>query len=81
MDTPSKKALWMFILARLSPPHQQYCINQIGIPRSILLGAFVFTTHCLSTSISTSISTSEMEMLQSVNQVGSQLGNLTITTK
>ncbi|XP_053389051.1 delphilin-like isoform X2 [Mercenaria mercenaria] len=37
LDTPSKKTLWMFILARLSPPHQQYCINQISLPRSILL--------------------------------------------
>ncbi|XP_060551742.1 delphilin-like isoform X3 [Ruditapes philippinarum] len=37
LDTPSKKTLWMFILARLSPPHQQYCINQISLPRDILL--------------------------------------------
>lgn len=41
LDTPSKKTLWMFILARLSPPHQQYCINQISLPRHILLGNYI----------------------------------------
>ncbi|WAQ96891.1 GRD2I-like protein, partial [Mya arenaria] len=37
LDTPSKKTLWMFIIARLSPPHQLYCINQISLPRQTLL--------------------------------------------
>ncbi|XP_052262977.1 delphilin-like [Dreissena polymorpha] len=37
LDTPSKKTLWMFLIASLTPPHQIYCINQINLPRHVLL--------------------------------------------
>jgi len=38
LDTPSKRSLWMFLMARLAPPHQLYCLNRINLPRHVLLG-------------------------------------------
>ncbi|KAK6170562.1 hypothetical protein SNE40_018927 [Patella caerulea] len=37
LDSPSKKTLWMFIIARLPPEHQQYCLHRISLTQDILL--------------------------------------------
>ncbi|KAL3875511.1 hypothetical protein ACJMK2_033457, partial [Sinanodonta woodiana] len=37
LDTPSKKSLWMFLLARMSPQHREYCTKTIGLPSHILM--------------------------------------------
>ncbi|XP_060080140.1 delphilin-like [Ylistrum balloti] len=37
MDTPSKKVLWKFILAKLSSAHQEFCITRINHPQHILM--------------------------------------------
>ncbi|KAL5017847.1 hypothetical protein ScPMuIL_003569 [Solemya velum] len=39
-DSPSKKTLWMFIIAKLPPPHQEYCLNKVSLPKRILLGEY-----------------------------------------
>lgn len=46
LDTPSKKTLWMFIIARLPSHHQQYCINQINLPTDVLLGTMFCRVLC-----------------------------------
>lgn len=38
LDTPSKKVLWKFILAKLSAPHQEFCVTRINHPQHILMG-------------------------------------------
>ncbi|ESO84151.1 hypothetical protein LOTGIDRAFT_155476 [Lottia gigantea] len=37
LDSPSKKTLWMFIIARLPIEHQEYCLHRISLPQDILL--------------------------------------------
>lgn len=38
LDTQSKKTLWKFILLKLTPPHQEYCLNKINLSEEVLLG-------------------------------------------
>ena len=38
LDTQSKKTLWKFILLKLTPPHQEYCLNRINLSEEVLLG-------------------------------------------
>ncbi|KAJ8318724.1 hypothetical protein KUTeg_003815, partial [Tegillarca granosa] len=37
LDTPSKKTLWAYIIAKLPQPHQEFCVNKINLPRQTLL--------------------------------------------
>ncbi|XP_021359852.1 delphilin-like isoform X2 [Mizuhopecten yessoensis] len=37
MDTPSKKVLWKFILAKLPTAHQEFCVTRINHPQHILM--------------------------------------------
>ena len=36
LDTPSKRTLWFFIIPLLSPPHQRYCQQQLGLPQHVI---------------------------------------------
>ncbi|XP_056020284.1 delphilin-like isoform X2 [Ostrea edulis] len=45
LDTQSKKTLWKFILLKLTPPHQEYCLNKINLSEEVLLEVAALPRH------------------------------------
>ncbi|XP_061181898.1 delphilin-like [Saccostrea echinata] len=45
LDTQSKKTLWKFILMKLTPPHQEYCLNKINLSEEVLLEVAALPRH------------------------------------